>query len=241
MYSGLLLVRLDPAGPARHSSPMCGRLAYRRSSAEVAQIFGTRGTLPAYAPLYNVAPSYRLPVIRWHRPSGERRLDLLDWGLVPHWLPVAPTRRPFNARAETVTRNRYFSSAFHHRRAIIAADAYFEWRGPEGHRQPYTVARADGGILALGGIWESHTGTWAGTMRTCAVITTPAPSDLAWLHARAPLVLAPERWAAWLNGTPAEAEALLLPAQHTLCAWPVSDRVNRMVHSDARLLVSDDG
>ena len=33
---------------------------------------------------YNVAPSLQTPVIR-KSPTGERVVDLLQWGLIPHW------------------------------------------------------------------------------------------------------------------------------------------------------------
>jgi putative SOS response-associated peptidase YedK len=36
-------------------------------------------------PRYNAAPSQELLVIRENHKTGERSLDLLKWGLIPHW------------------------------------------------------------------------------------------------------------------------------------------------------------
>jgi putative SOS response-associated peptidase YedK len=50
-------------------------------------------------------------------------LDLLQWGLLPHFTedPVH-ARRPINARAETVAASGMFRSAFAQRRCIVPAE-----------------------------------------------------------------------------------------------------------------------
>ena len=55
-------------------------------------------------PRYNAAPSQELLVIRQNHKTGGRSLDLIKWGLIPHWC-TAPSggRRPINAKAESVS------------------------------------------------------------------------------------------------------------------------------------------
>jgi putative SOS response-associated peptidase YedK len=36
-------------------------------------------------PRYNAAPSQELLVIRQNQKTGKRSLDLIKWGLIPHW------------------------------------------------------------------------------------------------------------------------------------------------------------
>jgi putative SOS response-associated peptidase YedK len=219
---------------------MCGRMVHRSSAAEVARLFATRGGLPNYQASYNVAPTQLAPVVRWHAESGERRLDLLSWGLVPHWTkdPVH-ARRPINARAETVATNGLFRGAFARRRAIIPADAYYEWQARPDGKQPYAVAREDGQMLALAGLWESYTRADGEVLRSFAVITVLAGQDLTWLHDRAPAVLEPDAWTAWLSAEPDEAQRLLQPPAHGLLrAWPVSRRVNAVRNDGAELLAT---
>jgi hypothetical protein len=80
-------------------------------------------------PSWNVAPTQMAPVVRRHPETGERHLDLLQWGLLPYFTkdPVH-ARRPINARAETVATSGTFRRAFELRRAIVPADAFYEWR-----------------------------------------------------------------------------------------------------------------
>jgi hypothetical protein len=50
---------------------------------------------------YNAAPSQELLVIRQNHKTGERSLDLLKWGLIPHWCTEPRGgRRPINARPQ---------------------------------------------------------------------------------------------------------------------------------------------
>jgi putative SOS response-associated peptidase YedK len=51
----------------------------------VARLMKVLRQIPNIAPSWNVAPSQEAMVVRRHPETGERRLDLLKWGLVPHW------------------------------------------------------------------------------------------------------------------------------------------------------------
>ena len=90
-----------------------------------------------------MAPTQMAPVVRRHPETGERHLDLLQWGLLPYFTkdPVH-ARRPINARAETVTTSGMFRRAFELRRAIVPADAFYEWWAIDGGKQPYALARS---------------------------------------------------------------------------------------------------
>jgi putative SOS response-associated peptidase YedK len=65
---------------------MCGR--YRRTSSEetLARIYNV--PLPAQSDLpisWNIAPTQRVLTIRFNAETGERSMDPLRWGLIPHW------------------------------------------------------------------------------------------------------------------------------------------------------------
>jgi putative SOS response-associated peptidase YedK len=52
-------------------------------------------------PRYNGAPSQDLRVIRRHRETGEDRVDLLRWGLIPYWVKeLNPKTKPINATVD---------------------------------------------------------------------------------------------------------------------------------------------
>jgi putative SOS response-associated peptidase YedK len=63
---------------------MCGRYASFLPAEVLARLFGARNPLPNVAPSWNVAPTQNAMVVRRHPESGERHLDLLTWGLIPH-------------------------------------------------------------------------------------------------------------------------------------------------------------
>ena len=112
---------------------MCGRYFLQRDPAGTANYYERAGTsgAPNYAANWNVAPTHDMPVLRRHPDSGERRLDLLRWGLVPRWAKDASGgARLINARAEGVAEKPSFRDAFAKRRCLVPADGFYEWLTP---------------------------------------------------------------------------------------------------------------
>ena len=215
---------------------MCGRYVQALPAEMIARLFGAVGELPNFEPSWNVAPTDRRPVVRRHPETGERRVDLLSWGLVPHFTKdLKAARKPINARAETAATAGMFRDALACRRCIIPADLFYEWKAEPNGKQPFAIGRQDGRPLALGGLWESWTGPDGTHLRTCTIITTEANDDMAGLHDRMPLVLEEESWEEWLG---AEAVALMIPAPPaTLRMWPVSRAVNSVRNNHAELIL----
>ena len=216
---------------------MCGRYVSIMPPADLALLFGTTGPLLNVEPSWNVAPTSRRPVVRRH-PDGERRLDLLSWGLVPHFTKeLKAARRPINARGETVASSGMFRGAMAHRRCIVPADLFYEWRAETDGKQPFAIARRDDRPLAFGGLWESWTGPDGVVLRSYAIITTAANADMAGLHERMPLVLEQSAWAAWLAEAADQVLPLVRPAPPgTLRTWPVPRAVNSVRNDGAELI-----
>ena len=131
-------------------------------------------------PRYNGAPSQQLWVIRQNPQTGERSLDLLQWGLIPYWCKDKPKPPPINAKAETVDRLPMFREAYRKRRCIVPIDGFFEWMAIKGAKvkQPYAIAMQDRSPFGLAGLWENWknpaTGEW---VRTFCIITTRQTSS----------------------------------------------------------------
>ena len=217
---------------------MCGRYVSALPAAELARIFDTRGERPNIEASWNVAPTARRPVIRRHPETGERRLDLLTWGLVPHFTKdLKAARKPINARAETLASSGMFRGALARRRCLVPADLFYEWKAEADGKQPFAIGRRDGEPLAFGGLWESWTQPDGTVLRSYAIITTAANDDVAGLHHRMPLVLDEDAWAAWLGEDAAGSTALIRPAAAgTLRLWPVPRAVNS-VRNNAPALI----
>lgn len=222
---------------------MCGRYAASRSPedliVEYEAVDGTGGRPPP--PDYNIAPTDPVLTVRTRVRDGVRELSLAHWGLVPSWASDRKVgARQINARAETVQQLPAFRSAFARRRCLVPADGWYEWvagtdDGKPG-KQAYYLTPYDGAGVAFAGLWE----VW-GEQRllTVTILTSAAVGALAGVHSRMPLVLPPQRFAAWLDpGFPDPGE-LLAPTPDDLVAGleirPVGPRVGNVAHDGPEL------
>ncbi|HEX9635590.1 MAG TPA: SOS response-associated peptidase [Candidatus Limnocylindria bacterium] len=226
---------------------MCGRFAQPRSAEELARIFHARPAVDIPGGRFNVAPTDEVAAVVEQR--GERVVDAFRWGLVPFF--AADRReaaRLINARAETAETSPAYRTSFRHRRCIVPADAFYEWRrerdtttGRVRRSHPFAIRRADGQPLALAGLWA----VWrnpdtAERVYTCTILTG-APNELvAPIHDRMPVVLEPADWDAWLDAETSvlELRPMLrpLPAEE-LHMHPVSPSVNNVRNEGPELLV----
>jgi len=216
---------------------MCGRYAAFRSVDEIRRLFATVNPPANFSPTWNMAPTRLAPVVRLHPGDGARHLDLLAWGLVPHWSqdPKAE-RKPINARSETASRLPLFRDAFARRRCIVPADAFYEWQEVGGAKSASAIARADGAPLALAGLWEGWRGPNGEVLRSYTILTTTACKALEQFHDRMPVVLEPADWAVWLGEAEGALGALMRPSEAGFRVWRVSSKVNNVRNDGPELL-----
>ncbi|WP_323793848.1 SOS response-associated peptidase [Nocardioides sp.] len=240
---------------------MCGRYASSRRPEELLEEFEvveSRVSTPL-APDYNVAPTKEVYAVVERPPAkdspepAERQLRVLTWGLVPSWAKDPSIgNRMINARMETVAEKPAYRRAFAARRCLLPADGYYEWyptdqltAAGKPRKQPFFIRPRDGASLAMAGLYE----IWRDPDRadddpdrfrwTCTVITTDATDDLGRIHDRMPLMVEPERRAAWLDPRTPRAELfdLLVPAAPgSLEAYPVSTRVGNVRNNGPELV-----
>jgi putative SOS response-associated peptidase YedK len=238
---------------------MCGRYASSRQPEDLVEEFEIRTSeLPRIEADYNVAPTKEVYAVVERPPSGtdeppERQLRVLSWGLVPFWAKDPSVgNRMINARAETVAEKPAFRRAFERRRAILPADGYFEWyatsqltKAGKPRKQPYFIRPKDGGVLAMAGLYE----IWrdpdladddpARFRWTSTVLTTTAEDSLGHIHDRMPLMLTPDRYAAWLDPRHSGPDLLdlLEPAAPGLLeAFPVAPLVSNVKNNGPELV-----
>ena len=81
---------------------MCGRVIQGSPLASLAIVDGMDvydSRFYNYPPRWNGAPSQELLVIRRNHHTGEVSLDLLRWGLIPHFCEDPRSgRKPINAK-----------------------------------------------------------------------------------------------------------------------------------------------
>jgi putative SOS response-associated peptidase YedK len=232
---------------------MCGRYAASRSPDDLAVEFEAvkaEGQQPLPAD-YNVAPTKDVYVVRTKKerdPEGaltggtHRELRAVRWGLVPSWAKDASIgNRLLNARVESLTDKPAFRTAARIRRCLVPADGWYEWakRLDSPTKQPYFVTPQDGSGLAFAGLWEVW-GRGEERLYSCTVVTAPAVGALTEIHPRMPLVLPPDRWAAWLDPAREDLGSLVEPTPPELVEAlelrPVGTAVNNVANNGPQLL-----
>ncbi len=230
---------------------MCGRFTLTIPDYEdLATALGVEvdpAKVEAYKPRYNVAPTDAAWVLRLDR-DRHRELGQLGWGLVPWWSKtLTQAKRPINARSETLGSRPAFRDLLATRRCIVVSDGFYEWQRDS--RQPFWIKPAHGGLLLLGGLWDSwRPEPGADRIETFTIITTPANADVEPLHDRMPLVLDPKQIERWLETVPRgeppvvpdDIRAMVHPAADgSLVTSPVSKRVGNVRNDDPSVLVPE--
>ncbi|MBW8766330.1 MAG: SOS response-associated peptidase [Geodermatophilales bacterium] len=232
---------------------MCGRYAASRSPDDLVVEFEAvraEGQPPLPAD-YNVAPTKDVYVVRRKKErdaegaltgGSHRELRAVRWGLVPSWAKDASVgNRLLNARVESLTEKPAFRTAARTRRCLVPADGWFEWakRLDTAGKQPYFITPQDGSVLAFAGLWEVW-GRGEDRLYTCTVVTSPAVGALTEIHERMPLVLPPDRWAAWLDPAREDVAELAAPTPpevvEALELRPVGTAVNNVRNNGPELL-----
>jgi putative SOS response-associated peptidase YedK len=174
-------------------------------------------------------PGYLAPIVRI-ADDGSGQLECVNacFGMVPHWAELTLARHTYNARSETVASKPSFRHAFAKRQwCIIPAESFFEPSYESGRAVRWKIARDDGALLGIAGLWEWRpTGgpddlpLLSFTMLTINADNHPLmrrfhrPED----EKRMPVLLDPPQYAAWLQSTGEQVPDFwrAYPAQHLI-------------------------
>jgi len=225
---------------------MCGRYTAVKNFDQLAKKAGAfmRGVL--YVPRHNIAPTQLAPVI--FHADGQPAIKLMRWGLIPAWAKDETSGGTLvNARVETLASRATFRASFKHRRCLVPADGFYEWKERAGARQPFRVVLKSGEPFCFAGLWDrwvrpSAPGTVSSgeAIESFTIITRAANAAMAPLHQRMPVILAPEYFGAWLGaGDPPGAgqnPALEHPLDEPLRIYPVSNLANSPRTDDPRCI-----
>ena len=214
---------------------MCGRFAFYSPSEAAAALFGVSASVEVQ-PRYNIAPTQFIAAIR-DDDNKQRELVMLRWGLVPFWAKDPSIgNRMINARAETVAEKPAYRAAYRHRRCVVLADGFYEWRREGDVKTPYFISLASGEPFALAGLWENwHDKDSGDSLQTTTLITTEANEFMTPLHHRMPVILESNTAGEWLAGSDElldDVAAITPPLQ----AWPVDRRVNNARNEGEELI-----
>lgn len=231
MRYGMLAVRYGIIGERYYT--MCGRFALVDINKELARAFDL--SIPKAAPRYNIAPTQQVMALVHDPEAGGTAFQSLFWGLVPFWAKdKSLAMRCINARAETAYEKPTFRAAFRHRRCLVPATGFYEWKREGRAKTPFYFSPADSTApLALAGLWENWTD---GTehLRSLSILTTAANAVMSPIHDRMPVIIQADAWRRWVDPAvqnPWELTTLLTPCDDAfLMRREVGTYVNNARH-----------
>lgn len=156
-----------------------------------------------------IKPTLAAPILIAGPDTGKPEVAPMRFGLVPHWYRgyfkdwKATT---FNARVEEADEKPAFKGAFRYRRAIVPAEAFYEWSGSKNARTKWRITRGDNEQLGFAGIWDEAL-CQEGEVFSFALLTRAAGDQMAVIHDREPIVLSRSLWSDWINLRPVDLAA----------------------------------
>lgn len=223
---------------------MCGRFVVSYTYDELVSFLNNafdidEVDLGEWQPRYNVAPGQDvLSVIH----DGKRyRAGMLRWGFIPSW-SKDPTigYKMINARGETIAEKASFKDSFQHKRCVLLADAFYEWKRVGKEKQPMCIQMKDQRMFLLAGLWSSYVQEDGSKLFTTTIVTTQNNKLMEDVHNRMPVILGMEEALKWLDNDTQREELLDLiePFDGSLMKmYPVQSLVNSVKNDSAECIV----
>jgi len=179
---------------------MCGRYRLSRRKQLVEEYFASASDEPDWEARYNIASTQPVPIILQNPTQFVRELSMMRWGLVPSWVKdTSGAASMINARSETASTKPAFADAFKHRRCLIPADGFYEWKRTGTSKQPFCFEVNDGALFAFAGLWDHWRDASERWLTTCSILTTTPNALTSDVHDRMPVILSPEDYDVWLD------------------------------------------
>ncbi len=200
---------------------MCNLYRMRKSVDEVAGHFRVTPTQGANF-AEEVYPGYPGLVV------AEGRARPMTWGFPVRLKSMKPTSKPkavTNARDDKL-HTPFWRPSFEQRRCLVPATAWAEPEGEKGQMTCTWHSLPGEGLFAIAGLWRP-TAEWGDADTMVMVDSCP---QMAEIHDRMPVILKPDQWQQWTEGTPAEAFKLVktwcddLTIERTGVRWGSSSR-----------------
>jgi putative SOS response-associated peptidase YedK len=208
---------------------MCGRFAQALKLEEWIEHFQVKHeNIGEIKPSYNIAPMQMVPCIIY--ANNKRMVQPMRWGLIPSWEQNSKVGAKFiNARKETIQIKPAFKNAFYHRRCLIPANGFYEWKKTKHSNQAYFFTLTSKKPMAFAGIWETWQNEEYESIQTFSIITTHANNVVSPIHSRMPVLLNPKVFDQWLDTSQSNIKPVLqMISENLMTYYPVSSYVNKV-------------
>jgi putative SOS response-associated peptidase YedK len=156
-----------------------------------------------------VKPTLAAPILIANPETGKPEVAPMRFGLVPHWYRKSFKdwkATTFNARIEEADDKPAFKGAYRYRRAVVPAEAFYEWSGPKHARTKWRITRDDNQPLGFAAIWD-EVDCFEGGLFSFAILTRAAGGQMSAIHDREPIVLPRDVWSDWIRLRPVDLAA----------------------------------
>jgi putative SOS response-associated peptidase YedK len=161
-------------------------------------------------PNYNTAPGHIMPVII-RNDKGKNNVQLMKWGLVPYWAKdVNIGFKMINARSETLSEKPSWKGLLRHKRCLIPATGFYEWKKTEKIKIPYHFHLKTREMYAFAGLYDLWKNPQTQELLSTYTIITTKPNEVTEeVHDRMPVILKKENEDFWIDSQIDDENALL--------------------------------
>jgi putative SOS response-associated peptidase YedK len=217
---------------------MCGRFSIVKDADDIEARFGVKIDRKVYNPVYNAAPSQRLPVVT---NTDTAQISFFRWGLIPYWAKDASIGyKMINAKAETIAEKPAYRASFRRKRCLVPADGFYEWQKLPSGKQPFRISMSDNSLFAFAGLWDEWKTPEGQSLCSFTIITTEPNELMLPIHNRMPVILSQAGEKIWMDDRSGVNELLSLLAPYPaelMKAWKVSQAVNYPANNYPDLLL----
>ena len=192
-------------------------------------------------PRYNVAPGQ--DVISVINDGNINRVGLFKWGFVPSFAKDEKIGYSMiNAKSETLHEKPSYRPSFEHKRCVILANGFYEWKKENKEKIPMRILMKDQSIFPIAGLWSTFIRIDGTKLHTCTIVTTEANDLVSQIHDRMPVILTEEARKSWLDPKITDYRLLtpiLKPFEPDLMfSYPVSPKVNKSTYDESDCIES---
>lgn len=171
---------------------MCGRFQLAVELDKILERYGILESDIDFSPQNEIFPSnMSIAVID---EKGEKKLKMLKWGF-----SVSFTKRLLiNARSETVISKPTFRESFIHRRCLIPASGYYEWKKDDERSTKYRIYTKEK-IFSLAAIYKAFEDSEGNKYEAYTILTRDANKNIIDIHKRMPVIIDKHHENIWLD------------------------------------------